>query len=163
MSRSAPQTCSAGTERRPAGKTARRANTVAHVVVEELDAPVDRLPKGLLAGRQVAWPAGEDAQPRVEPLQKHARRQRSDARRGELDRERQPVDAAADLPHVRARSSRVELEARIEEPRALREELDGGVLVERGDRDDVLPGDVEDRTARDEEREPRHARATSSA
>ena len=61
-----------------------------------------------IVSRSVCWRAGRSRGPPVRSASRasrrcssSSRRQGSDARGGELDRERQPVDAAADLAHVR--------------------------------------------------------------
>ena len=127
------------------------------VLVEEVVAPVDGLPQRLLSRREIARPAREESEALVEPLAQHTRRECSDPRSGELDRERQSVDAATDLDEVVLVRLRPR-ERRLEELRALDEELDRLGLAEGRDREDVLARDVEHRPARDEDRQARRPR-----
>ena len=142
-------------ERRAGGEDGEPDEHRSRTIVEEPDAPGDGLAKRPLAGGKVAWAAREHAQARVESLHQSSRCQGSNARRSQLDCERQAVDASADPPHVPVVLGD-ELEARIEEAGALGEELDGIVFVERIHGEDVLARYVENRTARHEEREPGH-------
>jgi hypothetical protein len=59
-------------------------------------APGDGVAQGALPRRSVARSAGEDGQAAFEPLPQGLRRQESDPRGGELDRQRQPIEALAD-------------------------------------------------------------------
>ena len=108
---------------------------------KQVDAPANRLAQRLLARGQVARPAGEQRQPVVQSLAQHARRECAHARGCELDRERQAVDAAADLADVVLVLVR-ELERWVQRARALFEQRDRVVLRERADREDALTGDV---------------------
>ena len=65
--------------------------------VEERVAPADRRAERPLAQRQVAIAGGEEVQGVVEPLQQGRGLEDADARGGELQGERQAVEAAADL------------------------------------------------------------------
>jgi hypothetical protein len=94
--------------------------SAAAALVEEADAPVDRLAKRLLSRGEVARAGGENAEPSIETFEQRLGRQRPDARRRQLDRERQPVDASTDLPNLRLVLG-PELEPRIEMMRALGE------------------------------------------
>src|SRR5207237_3440746 len=67
------------------------------VRAEEVVAPVERRPERLLVLGGVAAAAGEEREPVPEPRQKRHGRQELRPRGGELDREREPVEAAAEL------------------------------------------------------------------
>ena len=81
-------------EARSRPRTPRAGEQRLRVGVEEREAPVERRAQRLLARRQVARAADEHVERLVEPLLERRHRQRAHARRGELDRERQPVEAA---------------------------------------------------------------------
>ncbi len=70
------------------------------VRVEQVVAPLERRGQRLLARRRRVAPAAEHAEAIVEPLGDRRRAQRSDAARGELERERQAVEAEADAGDV---------------------------------------------------------------
>ena len=59
--------------------------------------PFDRRAKRALALVEVFGAAGEKLQPLIETAQEDGRGERTDARRGQLNREREPVQAEADL------------------------------------------------------------------
>ena len=65
--------------------------------LEELVAPVDGRSQGLLALGEVARAAAQEAEPVVEPVAQDLRREQPEAGGGELDRQRQAVEPAADL------------------------------------------------------------------
>ena len=67
------------------------------VVEEELVAPVDDGAQRLLAGQGRARPAGQEAEPVVEPSGDLRDRERSGAGGRQLDGERQPVEPGADV------------------------------------------------------------------
>jgi hypothetical protein len=58
----------------------------------------------LLPWGRVAQPRGKERQPPVEPYQQLVRLQERNTRRRELDRQRQPVEPAADLADRRRRA-----------------------------------------------------------
>ena len=91
------------------------------VVVEQLVRPPDGLAQAALALRAGQHPeaVGE------EPLLQVDRRQRDHPRRRQLDPEREPVEAAADLGHRLGGRDVVELEGRVDRARTLDEERDG--------------------------------------
>ena len=68
---------------------------------QELVAPVHRRPQRLLSLRKVARPAAQEPQPVPQAVPQHLRREESQARRRELDRQGQAVEPAADLGHGR--------------------------------------------------------------
>ena len=70
------------------------------VLVEEVVAPFDGSAERPLALGQVPAAAREEPEPVVEPPRDPARAEEPDARGGELDRERQPVEPPDDLRHV---------------------------------------------------------------
>ena len=96
-------------------------------------------------------PAGEQGEAGSEPVEQLARGEHRGARRGQLDRERQPVQPAADLPHVRIVGGGER--SWIQCPSALDEEIGRRSLAERFDREDVLAGEVEHAPARDDDGE----------
>jgi hypothetical protein len=113
-------------------------------------APGDRraqrsLPLGCGAGA-----AGEQGQPELEPFEKHRRRERLHARGSELDRERQAVEARADLGHLAVYG-----EVRPDGQGTLHEEIDRFPLPHRIDGDLPLAVDVQRLAARDEHRQVR--------
>ena len=69
------------------------------VLLEQVVAPGDRRPQRLLPFGCVPGPAGEEREPLLQPSEQGIGRQDLDARRRQLDRERQAVEAAADLGH----------------------------------------------------------------
>ena len=81
----------------------------------------------------------------------------ADAAGGELDREWEPVESAAD-PANRPLIALVRFEPRLGLARALMEERRGRLLGERLDGVDVLAGEVEHSAARDEQLEAWRAR-----
>ena len=102
-------------------------------MVEQLVAPLDGRAQRLLPVRRVAGAAGEQVEALREPLDDLLWCQRFHPRRGQLEREREPVEAARDLRHVLVR-----LEARFELTRALREQLNRVLEREHGHRILVL-------------------------
>ena len=106
------------------------------------------------AARQVAGAAAEQVEALVEQREHRIRRQELRARGGELDGERQAVEAPADLLD-RGRVLVRQREARIGSPGALDEQRDRVLEVERVERVLLLARDPQRRTARDEERKPR--------
>ena len=93
----ASQTASAASSVKPPAKTERRANDALLVEIEQAEAPVDRGAKRSMALRRVARAAGQDRKPLLQPLEQLRRRKQLHARGRELDRERQVVEARADL------------------------------------------------------------------
>ena len=69
------------------------------VVEQQIVAPVDDGAQRLLAGECGAAPAGEEPEPLVESLGDLADGKRARARRRELDREWEPVEALAHVAH----------------------------------------------------------------
>ena len=98
--------------------------------LEQVVAPVDRVAERALPRRQVVGAAGEQVEPLLEPAEDRLRREQLHARGRELDREREPVEAAADPGH-RGRVLVRELEARLDRLRPVDEELDGRRARER--------------------------------
>ncbi len=118
--------------------------------LEEVDAPGERLAEGLLAGRKVARTAGEHGQPRCEPRVEGPQPERSDARGGELDGQRQAVEPMADRGGDGPRRG-IELERRVDGGCTSSEQLDGVVLAQWRDGIDVLARHVEDHPGRDDD------------
>ena len=68
---------------------------------QQLVAPVHRRPERLLALGQVARPAAQEAQPVAQAIPQDLGREQAQVRRGELDRQGQAVQPAADLGDCR--------------------------------------------------------------
>ena len=66
------------------------------VPLEQVVAPGDGVAQGALPRRSIARSTGKDGQATFQPFLKGVRRQESDPRRGELDGQRQPIEALAD-------------------------------------------------------------------
>ena len=146
---------------------------------EQFVAAVDRVAQRLMARGQVARAAGQQLQMLAETVEHRLRRQHVRSRRGELDRQRQAVEADADLGD-RCRVGVGQLELGIDSLRAVDEQRDrraagersrrrrGIGQLQRRDRILALAGDVQRLPARDEHphplRGPRESgRATSAA
>ena len=86
-----------GVEREPAGEDREPREEPARFVVEEIDAPLDRRAQRALALGDVARAARQQRQSLLEPREDRGRRQDGRLRRGELDRQRQAVEPAAEL------------------------------------------------------------------
>jgi len=94
-------------------------------LLEQLVAPGDRVAKGALALVGVAAAAREEGQAFAQPFRQPSRRQHGQTRRSQLEREREPVQAAADLAdHVRVAGAQAEVG--LHRLRALDEQLDCG-------------------------------------
>ena len=89
--------------RRPTN-TDSRANSRRSAGAEQVVAPVDRPAQRPLARRQVAAAALEQAEPVVQAPGHRRGREQPDPGRGQLDRQRQPVEVADDLRRRPARS-----------------------------------------------------------
>ena len=96
---------------------------------EELITPVDRRPKRLLALRRVARRAAQQLEPTAEPVAQRLGGEQPQARRGELDRQRQAVEPTTDVAH-RCRVVVVELEFGTDRPGSIDEQLDRLVPLE---------------------------------
>ena len=103
---------------------------------EHVVAPRDRAAQGLLALGEVAGAAGEQSETVLEPAEHRLRREDSDARRRQLDGQRQAVEAHADLRHGR-RVLVGHVEVGLHGARALDEQRDGLELRELGERRQV--------------------------
>jgi hypothetical protein len=141
-------------QREAAREDRQRRQQVARRLVEQVVAPVERRPHRALPLGQVAGTLAEDV---VEAGQQRNGVEERGRRRSELDGERQPVEAPADV------GDRVVLvggarEASTRRGRARVEELDAGVVGEGLDADDVLGPDAERRPARREHDELRAVR-----
>ena len=93
-------------------------------VAEQVVAPVDRRAQRLLARGRVAGAGAQRAERGVEALGDLGRRQQSAAGGRQLDRQRQPVDAPADL-RDRGGVGVAQVEVGIVGSRALAEQRDG--------------------------------------
>ena len=92
--------------------------------VEQVVTPGDRVAHRPQAVRPVAGPPGQQRQGSLQPRQQRRRRQDGDAGRGQLDRQRQPVQPGADCRHRRL-VGRGQGEVGTGRPGAGDEELDG--------------------------------------
>ena len=145
-----------GVEVEPAREHAERVEHRAGVVVEELDAPVDRAGEGALPLRTVGARGGQHVDALAEPFAQLRRREQAGACRRQLDRERQSVERTADGADVGEVAS-VERPATGGE-RAVEEEsfgrTDGGGIHpvaarrERSDLETTLAGGPEGDSAR---------------
>ena len=109
---------------------------------EQAVAPVHGGQQGPVPGGQVAGGRGEQGRVVVEPVEDLLGRQHPGPGRGQLDGQRQPVQAAAQFRH-RAGFPVVEGEARVVGAGTLPEQLDGGRDRERRHRPGCLAGDAE--------------------
>ncbi len=132
-----------GFQRAAADEDAEACKRLALVRPQQVVAPVDRGGERLLACRRVARAGRQQVRLAFEPLENLSRREQLRSRRGELDRERQPVEPPADAGDLRG-AGRVELEARIDRLRPHREEPHRVGLDERLERK-VGVGSVERR------------------
>ena len=132
-------------ERKAAGEHRQPPEELLLVRLEQLVAPLDRRAQRALARRGVARGAGEERQAPVEPGEQLLRIEQREARRRELDRERKPVEPAADLADCRRRAERGGDRAR-----ALDEEDLGVGVPKRLNRVAPLRLDVQRLAARDE-------------
>src|SRR5436190_353791 len=81
-------------DREAAGEDGEAAEQLLFRLVKELVAPLDRRAQRPLALRRVSSAAREDRQRALEALEQLVGREQARARRGELDRKREPVQAA---------------------------------------------------------------------
>ena len=130
---------------------------------QQAEAPVQGVLQGALPFGQVAGPAGQHAEPLVQPRGQRLRGQQPDPGRGQLDGQRQPVQPAADLRH-RPGVFVGQLEARGNGVRPLHEQAHRGVPLQvrrvaadpggrnrqRGHRELMLPGQAQHRPAGDQ-------------
>ncbi len=90
-------TCSAAASVQPPANVASRRKTARSSAVEQVVGPVEGGPQRLVPRRGGARAALEDAERVVEPLRQLPDRQHPDPGRGQLDRQRQPVEPGANL------------------------------------------------------------------
>jgi hypothetical protein len=107
-------------EREAAGEHRQPRKERARVVVEEVHAPLDRRAQRALTLGDVARAARQQRESLLEPRENRGRREDRRLRRGELDRQRQAVELAADLRDLRPCNSL----------RSLDEQRDGVVAEE---------------------------------
>ena len=124
-------------ERRSAGEDRQHAEDVPGRPVEKLHAPLDRGPEGSLALRQIRRVARQEREPFAEALCRALRAEHADPGGGQLDRERQAVERAAD---ARDRGSVLVRKHELwnGRPRALDVEPDSGDRVDLLDRAGAL-------------------------
>ena len=143
-----------GVQPEAAGEHGRPLQVAALRRLEQLVAPLERRPQGPLARGEIVRPSSEQRHAGLEPLEELGGSQGAHPARGELDREREPVETRADRgdrafiflaqPHVRR-----------DAPRTLVEEGAGRVRRQRLDRIDVLAREVQHDSARDEQADAR--------
>ena len=114
----------------PPANTARRRNSAALLVVEQVVAPVDQRAQRLLARQRRAIAAGQQTEAIGQPRRDLLDRQRAHARGGQLERERNAVEALADAGD-RRRVVVGDRERRLRRQRALDEQPRRRVLLER--------------------------------
>ena len=161
-----------GGEVRAAGEHREPVQRLAFGVVEQVVGPVDRVAQRLVPLQRRAAAPGEQLEALIEPRDQILGGQRPHARRGQLDRERDPVEATTEL-RDRARVAIGEREVALRVLRAIheqphrvrsREHLERRVRAgeaERRDRDDLLARDRQALPARREHHHPRAALARS--
>ena len=98
---SAPQTASAAGSVQPPCEDGEAREERLLVGAEQVVAPVDRRAKRLLARRHVARAAGQQVKALLEPGEQRLRGEQLDPCGGKLDREREAVEADADLGNRR--------------------------------------------------------------
>ncbi len=91
------ETCTAASTVHPSTKTDRVASMCSLRVVEQPDAPFDRRPQRALALGKIDRAGTQGVEATFEPSEQCARFQQPCASRGELDGERQTIEAPADL------------------------------------------------------------------
>jgi len=99
-----------GLQGEAAGEDGQPAEERPLVLGQQVDAPVDGRAQGALAGWPIVRSLGEQRQRLCQPCRQRLRRHERDARRGQLDCQRQAIEARADLGH-RARVRGGEREA----------------------------------------------------
>jgi hypothetical protein len=134
---------------------------------EQVVAPGDRGAQRPLPLREVAGPPAEQREAAAQAGQERRRRPEAAARRGEFDRQRDPIQPPADLAHGRG-GLRPEGEGGVHRLRPLGEQPDGGGAgrrrvrsrrdVERPEPVRVLPPHAQDHPAGDQDRQPRAPR-----
>ena len=117
------------------------------VVVEEVVAPLDRGQQRLLARQRGARPAGEQPEALAEIVGDPLRRELSATGRGQLDRQRDPVELLADVDD-RLDLHGAQAQVRPSPAGTVEEQPDRVELVERLDIDDVVVAPATTATAR---------------
>ena len=156
-----------GVERAPAGEDGEPGEQPALVLEQEVVAPVDDGAQRLLPGQRRSGTTGQDAEPVVEQRGQLGERQRPEACRGQLDRQREPVEAPAHVLDHRAVVV-VDGEAGLHGERTVGEDVDGGVEREPAHRHQDLARHAQRLAARGEQtevrrRSPTRASATTAA
>ena len=137
-----------GVEREAAGEDAELGEQPLRRRVEQVVAPVDRAAQRLLAARDVARAGAEEVEPAREAVEDRGGGEDLAAGGGELDRQRQAVEARADLldqPLVVL----AEREPRVDGAGAALEQRDRGLGGERAERQLVLGREPQRGAARD--------------
>jgi hypothetical protein len=117
------------------------------VVIEELDAPADRVAQRSMTVRCIATPRGQQFETVLQASQHRRRGQELDARRGQLDRKRQAVEPIADLRH-RNELELPRLKVLPHRVRPLEEHADCSRARERSEHELLFPGDPQPHAAR---------------
>jgi hypothetical protein len=142
-----------GVEPAASGEHRKRREEAPLLVRQEVVAPLDRGPEGLLSLVRVARAAGQKRETLVQSSRQRLRGEQLEPRRRELDREREPVEPPADLEQgggVLARRP----EFGLDRSSPLDEEPDRVGFRERGHGILVLAREVQARAARDQDLRP---------
>ena len=155
--------CGSGPEVERAGEHRERAPELALFGRAQLVAPVDHRPEGALAPDGAAGAAAKEREPGGQPARELGDRERPQPRRGELDRERQPVEGSAQVDRgFRVRLAEFEggvggTRSGDQERHRLGRPVRGGHHRQRGHRVDQFAVELERTTARREHRELRES------
>ena len=128
-----------------AGECAERGEGALLVVFEQREAPVQRGAKRLLARGRVAGAAAEHSERVGQPRGERGRVEDAEPPGGELDGERQPVEALADRAHG---FDVVQTRVRVRRLRTALEQRDGGRQRQRVEREALLGAQAERLAAR---------------
>ncbi len=114
---------------KPPAKTAQAAKEQLLLGLQQIVAPGDLVAQRALAGRQVLGAVGEQGQPFLQPRGQGSRPKELEAGGGQLDRQRQPVQADADLGHGHGVGGR-ERKTGLDGGRTAAEEVHGSIAAQ---------------------------------